>query len=58
MVVVARDTLGDGVKGVMELVEKRTGKRWEAPVSLLTLNIRDLLRIWDARKAQKHRARN
>lgn len=59
VVMVARDTLGDeGVKGVMELVEKRTGKRWEAPVSLLTLNLRDLVRMWDARKAKKARAKN
>lgn len=59
VVMVARDTLGpDGAKDVMALVEKRTGKRWEAPVSLLTLNLRDLLRMWDTRKGKKPRAKN
>ena len=38
---------------VMKLVSERTGKQWEAPFSLLTFNLRDLLRIWDNRKAGK-----
>ncbi len=39
------------VEEVMELVSRRTGKQWESPFSLLTFNLRDLLRIWDNRKA-------
>lgn len=29
---------------VMDLVAERSGKRWEAPISLLTVNLADLLR--------------
>lgn len=38
---------------VMQLVEKRSGKQWEAPVSLLTMNLRDLLRIRDGHRARR-----
>lgn len=38
---------------VMDLVAKRSGKRWEAPVSLLTMNLADLLRAHDRRKRRK-----
>ena len=38
---------------VMQLVSERTGKQWEAPFSLLTFSLRDILRIWDNRKAGK-----
>ena len=41
---------------VMALVGERSGKQWEAPFSLLTFNLRDILRIWDNRKANKARA--
>lgn len=40
---------------VMQLVEKRTGKKWEEPFSLLTVNLHDLLRLWDRRKAAKQK---
>ena len=36
---------------VMDLVSQRCGKQWESTFSLLTFNIRDILRIWDNRKA-------
>ena len=41
---------------VMDLVAKRSGKRWEAPVSLLTMKLADLLRAWDGRKGRKKKA--
>ena len=40
-------------KDVMDLVAKRSGKRWENPFSLLSMNLNDLLRIWDNRKRAK-----
>ncbi|MFR3226583.1 MAG: YcxB family protein, partial [Blautia massiliensis (ex Durand et al. 2017)] len=40
---------------VMQLVEKRTGKKWEEAFSLLTVNLHDLLRLWDRRKAAKQK---
>ena len=36
---------------VMQLVSERCGKQWETAFSLLTFNLRDILRIWDNRKA-------
>ena len=38
---------------VMALVSERSGKQWESAFSLLTFNIRDIIRIWDNRKAGK-----
>ena len=38
---------------VMALVSERCGKQWESTFSLLTFNIRDILRIWDNRKADR-----
>ena len=38
---------------VMDLVSQRSGKQWESAFSLLTFNIRDIIRIWDNRKAGK-----
>lgn len=38
---------------VMDLVAERSGKRWEAPISLLTVNLRDLLRASRGRKGRK-----
>lgn len=38
---------------VMDLVAKRSGKRWENPFSLLSMNLNDLLRIWNGRKQAK-----
>ena len=50
----ARSTIQPGTAGdVMQLVSERTGKQWEAPFSLLTFSLRDILRIWDNRKAGK-----
>lgn len=58
VVMVDRQTMNPGdAEAAMQLVEKRAGKRWEAPFSLLTVNLQDLLRLWDHRKAKKQRAR-
>ena len=54
VVMVDRSTIQPGTAGdVMQLVSERTGKQWEAPFSLLTFSLRDILRIWDNRKAGK-----
>lgn len=54
VVMVAKDTIRPGTaQDVMELARQRSGKRWEAPVSLLTLNLRDLLRMWDNRAKKR-----
>lgn len=54
VVMVDRSTIQPGTAAdVMELVSQRTGKQWEASFSLLTFSLRDLLRIWDNRKAGK-----
>lgn len=54
VVMVDRSTIQPGsAEEVMELVSRRCGKQWEAPFSLLTFNLRDLLRIWDNRKRGK-----
>ena len=53
-VMVERASVTPGsAQDVMDLVAGRSGKQWEAPFSLLTFNIRDLVRIWDNRKAGK-----
>ena len=53
-VMVERASVTPGsAQDVMDLVASRSGKQWEAPFSLLTFNIRDLVRIWDNRKAGK-----
>ena len=38
---------------VMDLVAERSGKRWEAPISLLTVNLADLLRAGRGRRRKK-----
>lgn len=38
---------------VMDLVAERSGKRWEAPISLLTVNLADLLRAGRGRSRKK-----
>ena len=38
---------------VMDLVADRSGKRWEAPISLLTVNLADLLRAGRGRRRKK-----
>ena len=54
VVMVDRSTIQPGTaEDVMQLVSERTGKQWEAPFSLLTFSLRDILRIWDNRKAGK-----
>ena len=54
VVMVDRETVTPGTdKDVMDLVAKRSGKRWENPFSLLSMNLNDLLRIWDNRKRAK-----
>lgn len=54
VVMVDRSTIQPGAaEDVMKLVSERTGKQWEAPFSLLTFSLRDILRIWDNRKAGK-----
>ena len=51
-VMVERSKIGPGTADeVMQLVSERCGKQWEATFSLLTFNIRDIIRIWDNRKA-------
>ena len=58
VVMVSRETVRPGTADdLMELVRERSGKRWEAPVSLLTLNLRDLVRMWDERRARKSGAK-
>ena len=57
VIMVDREKIRRGTaEDVMRLVEKRAGKKWEAPFSLLTVNLHDLLRIWDGRKAKKQKA--
>lgn len=54
VVMVDREKITPGTdKDVMDLVAKRSGKRWENPFSLLSMNLNDLLRIWDNRKRAK-----
>ena len=43
----------DGAEALMRLVEQRTGKAWEARLSLLTLSLRDLLRLRQSRRARR-----
>ena len=53
-VMVERAKIGPGTaEQVMDLVSQRSGKQWESAFSLLTFNIRDIIRIWDNRKAGK-----
>lgn len=57
VVMVDRETIHPGsADDVMELAAQRSGKHWEAPVSLLTLNLRDLMRMWDERRARAKKA--
>lgn len=54
VVMVDREKITPGTdKDVMDLVAKRSGKRWENPFSLLSMNLGDLLRIWNDRKRAK-----
>ncbi len=54
VIMVERASIAPGsAADVMALVEKRSGKRWEAPISLLTLNLRDLLRLGSGRAQSK-----
>lgn len=56
VVMVDKATITPGSAGdLMELAGSRSGKHWEAPVSLLTLNLRDLLRMWDERRARRQK---
>ena len=56
VIMVDRGKIENGCdEDVMQLVEKRTGKKWEEPFSLLTVNLHDLLRLWDRRKAAKQK---
>lgn len=57
VVMVDRTSLPEGCEQqLMELVQKRSGKHWEQPISLLTLNLRDLVRMHQSsKKAAKSR---
>lgn len=54
VVMVDKEKITPGTaQDVMDLVAKRSGKRWENPFSLLSMNLNDLLRIWNGRKQAK-----
>ena len=50
---VERETLNGNDEKIMSFMEKSSGLHWEKPISLLTLNLQDLLRIWDRHKRKK-----
>ena len=54
VVMVEKEKIDPGTaQNVMDLVAERSGKRWEAPVSLLTVNLGDLLRAGRKRKKKR-----
>lgn len=54
VVMVEQEKIDPGTaQNVMDLVAERSGKRWEAPVSLLTVNLGDLLRAGRKRKKKR-----
>ncbi len=56
VIMVDRKKINPGTSDdLMQLVEKCSGKKWEAPFSLLTMNLHDLLRIWDRKKAEERK---
>lgn len=53
IVMIDRQTVAPGTDAeLMEFIEKKTGKKWEARLSLLSMNLRDLMRVMRQRRGK------